>query len=79
MLAREVMYFCMTNKQLNKRIEKMAMEIKTTSDPKKKIKNLRKTTDLVKAVIYKNRKNGEFMSYVSDELCKLQNTPNVKY
>ena len=68
MLLRETMYYCMTNKQLDKRVERLGVKIKNETDPKKKIELLGDISDIVKTLIRKNSNNESFMTYVGDTL-----------
>lgn len=72
MFVREVVYYCMSQKQLDKEIERLRLKIESESDFDKKFEYIKALTDVVKTLIRKNRKNKKFMQDVRKTLNELQ-------
>lgn len=71
MLARQYVYYLMSNKMLNKRVNRLGVKIQQETDPRKKFKILDDVTDAAKATIRKNRFDKAFMKRVGKELGEL--------
>ena len=78
MKTRTVMYFVMSNKLLNKRIAYLNVKLSNETDPMKRIELLQDATDLLKAVIYKNRNNAQLMMHIGEQLKELSANSEVK-
>lgn len=78
MTVRTALYYAMSNKMLNKRIAYLHAKISNETDSMKKIKLLRDATDLLKAVIYKNRNNAELMIYIGERMKELSANSELK-
>ena len=73
MLAREIKYYFMTNKQLHEEIMGLRFKLNSEPDVKKRIKYLNALADIIKMLIRKYRHDEVFMEYVNKELNKLRN------
>ena len=71
MLVREMIYCAMSSEQLDKRITKLGEKMQSEVNIQKKIKILADISDIVKAIIRKNRKDKEFMKFAQDILDEL--------
>lgn len=71
MLVREAVYYLMSDKMLDKRIERLGAKIQTEVDPRVKIEILGDITDIVKAIIRKNRHNKRMLRNIGNELEEL--------
>ena len=71
MLVRETMYYLMSTKMLNKRVNRLGVKISKETDPSKKIKILGDISDIVKATIRKNRRDKKFLDDVANSLQEL--------
>lgn len=71
MLVRETVYYLMSTKMLNKRANRLLVELKKEDDIMKKIKILNDITDAANATIRKNRFDKAFMKEVNFELQEL--------
>lgn len=78
MLLRETMYYLMSDEMLSKRIEHLGAKVSTATDPREKIKNLEDVTDIVNAILRKNRKNKKFLEEYRNAMQELLNGSESK-
>ena len=76
MFVREVKYYCMSIKRLDKEVAKLRLKLQTETDVKKKMKILDSLADIIKTLIRKNRKNEVFLKFIREELNRLQSSNN---
>lgn len=72
MFVREVKYYCMSTKQLNKEVMKLRLKLESEQSFEKKKKYLNALADVIKTLIRKYRNDEVFMAYVTKELNKLR-------
>lgn len=74
MFVREVKYYCMSIKRLDKEVAKLRLKLETATDVKEKMRILDSLADIIKTLIRKNRKNEMFMKFIREQLKTLQSS-----
>lgn len=74
MFVREVKYYCMSIKRLDKEVAKLRLKLETETDVKKKMKIFDALADVIKTLIRKNRKDEMFLKFVREQLKTLQSS-----